>query len=260
MIADQRYAGSSLVPMRYFDLAVILGYLAGITWFGAHFRKGQHSLRDYFLGGRNAPWWAIGLSIVSAETSTLTIIGTPALAFGGNLGFLQLVLGYLAARIAICLRFSAALFPRRDVHGVRVDAAPFRRAHPQARGRRVPGDARAGRRRAGVRRLAGDFHRARRGRDPLHRPDRDPHAVLHLRRRHDRGDLDRRGADDAVRGGRHPQPAPLSWAAFPAGGNTFWRWRAPLTSSRFSTSGFPPTWPSFRAPTLSGRASRADAS
>ena len=75
--------------MRYFDLAVILAYLAGITWFGARFRKGQKSLRDYFLGGRNAPWWAISLSIVSAETSTLTIVGTPALAFTGNLGFLQ---------------------------------------------------------------------------------------------------------------------------------------------------------------------------
>ena len=64
--------------MRYFDLAVILAYLVGITWFGARFRRGQKNLRDYFLGGRNAPWWAISLSIVSAETSTLTIVGTPA--------------------------------------------------------------------------------------------------------------------------------------------------------------------------------------
>jgi SSS family transporter len=87
--------------MRYFDLAIILAYLAGITWFGARFRSGQKNLRDYFLGGRTAPWWAISLSIVSAETSTLTIVGTPALAFGGNLGFLQIVLGYLLARIAI---------------------------------------------------------------------------------------------------------------------------------------------------------------
>jgi SSS family solute:Na+ symporter len=87
--------------MRFFDLAVILAYLAGITWFGARFRHGQKSLRDYFLGGRTAPWWAISLSIVSAETSTLTIVGTPALAFAGNLGFLQIVLGYLLARIAI---------------------------------------------------------------------------------------------------------------------------------------------------------------
>jgi Na+/proline symporter len=70
--------------MRYLDLAVILVYLVGITWFGARFRTSQKTLRDYFLGGRNAPWWAIGFSIVSAETSTLTVIGTPALAFNGN--------------------------------------------------------------------------------------------------------------------------------------------------------------------------------
>jgi SSS family transporter len=87
--------------MRYVDLAVILIYLIGITWFGARFRSGQKTLRDYFLGGRTAPWWAISLSIVSAETSTLTIVGTPALAFAGNLGFLQIVLGYLLARIVI---------------------------------------------------------------------------------------------------------------------------------------------------------------
>ncbi len=93
------------ILMRTFDLAVILAYLAGITWFGARFRKGQRSLRDYFLGGRAAPWWAISLSIVSAETSTLTIIGTPAIAFRGDLAFLQLVFGYLLARLAISAIF-----------------------------------------------------------------------------------------------------------------------------------------------------------
>ena len=87
------------------DLAVILAYLAGITWFGARFRRSQHSLRDYFLGGRTAPWWAIAFSIVSAETSTLTVIGTPSLAFNGNFGFLQVVFGYLVARVLIALLF-----------------------------------------------------------------------------------------------------------------------------------------------------------
>ena len=87
--------------MRYVDLGVILVYLLGITWFGARFRHRQKSLKDYFLGGRTAPWWAISLSIVSAETSTLTVIGTPALSFAGNIGFLQLVFGYLLARIVI---------------------------------------------------------------------------------------------------------------------------------------------------------------
>jgi SSS family solute:Na+ symporter len=91
--------------MRYPDLAVVLVYLAGITWFGARFRHAQRTLKDYFLGGRNAPWWAISLSIVSAETSTLTIIGTPTLAFAGNLGFLQVVFGYLLARIVISFLF-----------------------------------------------------------------------------------------------------------------------------------------------------------
>jgi SSS family transporter len=91
--------------MRYFDLGVILLYLLGITWFGARFRKDQKTLKDYFLGGRNAPWWAIAFSIVSAETSTLTVIGTPALAFNGNFGFLQVVFGYFLARVVIAAVF-----------------------------------------------------------------------------------------------------------------------------------------------------------
>ena len=96
--------------MRWVDLAVVLLYLIGITWFGARFKEGQKTLRDYFLGGRNAPWWAIGFSIVSAETSTLTVIGTPALAFNGNLGFLQVVFGYLLARLVISTLFLPQYF------------------------------------------------------------------------------------------------------------------------------------------------------
>ncbi len=96
--------------MRWIDLSVIAIYLAGITWFGARFRHSQRSLKDYFLGGREAPWWAIALSIVSAETSTLTVIGTPAVSFLGNFGFLQVVFGYLLARIVISTLFLPAYF------------------------------------------------------------------------------------------------------------------------------------------------------
>jgi solute:Na+ symporter, SSS family len=99
-----------LIVVRSLDLAVIVLYLIGITWFGARFRESQKSLKDYFLGGRNAPWWAISFSIVSAETSTLTVIGTPALSFAGNLGFLQVVFGYLLARIVISVLFLPAYF------------------------------------------------------------------------------------------------------------------------------------------------------
>ena len=91
--------------MRFLDLGTIAVYLIAITWFGARFRKSQRTLKDYFLGGQTAPWWAIALSIVSAETSTLTVIGTPALSFSGNFQFLQLVLGYLLARIVISVLF-----------------------------------------------------------------------------------------------------------------------------------------------------------
>ncbi|HSP66588.1 MAG TPA: sodium:solute symporter [Bryobacteraceae bacterium] len=96
--------------MRWLDLGVIAAYLIGITWFGSRFRRSQTSLKDYFLGGRRAPWWAISLSIVSAETSTLTVIGTPSLSFNGNFGFLQLVFGYLLARLVIATLFLPAYF------------------------------------------------------------------------------------------------------------------------------------------------------
>ena len=87
--------------LNQLDLAIIALYLAGITLFGLRFRKRQRSLRDYFLADRNIPWWAIALSIVAAETSTLTIISIPGLAYDTNLTFLQVVLGYLAGRVII---------------------------------------------------------------------------------------------------------------------------------------------------------------
>jgi SSS family solute:Na+ symporter len=96
--------------MRWLDFGVIAAYLVGITWFGSRFRSSQNSLKDYFLGGRRAPWWAISLSIVSAETSTLTVIGTPSLSFTGNFAFLQLVFGYLLARLVIATLFLPAYF------------------------------------------------------------------------------------------------------------------------------------------------------
>jgi SSS family transporter len=83
------------------DFAIIALYLAGITLFGLRFRKKQRTLRDYFLAGRDIPWWAISLSIVAAETSTLTIISIPGLAYDTNLTFLQVILGYVSGRIVI---------------------------------------------------------------------------------------------------------------------------------------------------------------
>lgn len=91
------------MALRPLDLSIVAVYLAGITAFGIHFRRPQRTLRDYFLAEREIPWWAIALSIVAAETSTLTIISIPGLAYDTNLGFLQLVLGYLVGRVVITL-------------------------------------------------------------------------------------------------------------------------------------------------------------
>jgi SSS family solute:Na+ symporter len=83
------------------DFAIIVVYLIGITLFGMRFRKRQRTLRDYFLAGRDIPWWAITLSIVAAETSTLTIISVPGLAYSTDMTFLQVAMGYIAGRAII---------------------------------------------------------------------------------------------------------------------------------------------------------------
>ena len=98
------------------DFAIIAIYLIGITLFGLRFRKKQHTLRDYFLAGRDIPWWAISLSIVAAETSTLTIISIPGLAYDTNLTFLQVVLGYCRRARDHQLYSAATLFSRGPVH------------------------------------------------------------------------------------------------------------------------------------------------
>lgn len=85
------------------DLAIVIAYLLAVTALGVHFRRKQQDARDYFLGGRTAPWWALAFSIVATETSTLTIIGTPAISYADNLTFLQLVFGYIVGRALIVL-------------------------------------------------------------------------------------------------------------------------------------------------------------
>src|SRR5713226_6816615 len=85
------------------DWSIIVLYLLDICALGVWFGKDQPTTRDYFLGIKSIPWWGIGLSIVAAETSALTIIGVPGLAWGGDITFLQMVLGYVIARILLAI-------------------------------------------------------------------------------------------------------------------------------------------------------------
>src|SRR6202161_1298272 len=92
------------------DLSLVAIYLAGITLFGLQFRSKDRSLKNYFLADRKIPWWAIALSIVAAEATTLTIISVPGLAYTGDWGFLEIVLGYLLGRIVVCILFLPRYF------------------------------------------------------------------------------------------------------------------------------------------------------
>lgn len=98
--------------MQTLDLIIIFGYLIGVTAFGVWFSGRQKTTEDYFVGDRNVPWWAIAASIVATETSTITFISVPGIAFakGGNFGFLQLVFGYMLGRIVISLLFIPMYF------------------------------------------------------------------------------------------------------------------------------------------------------
>jgi solute:Na+ symporter, SSS family len=96
--------------LTWADYLVIAGYLAAITAFGSWFARFQRTTRDYFLTGRTIPWWGICFTIVATETSTLSFIGVPAVAYGGNFAFLQLALGYIVGRILISVLFIPAYF------------------------------------------------------------------------------------------------------------------------------------------------------
>jgi SSS family solute:Na+ symporter len=98
--------------MQTIDLIIIFGYLIGVTLFGVWFSSKQETTEDYFVGDRSVPWWAIAASIVATETSTITFISVPGIAFArnGNFQFLQLVFGYMLGRVVISLIFIPMYF------------------------------------------------------------------------------------------------------------------------------------------------------
>jgi len=94
------------------DWLVIVAYLAAMIVMGWWLGRGQTSTRDYFLGGKDIPWWGVSLSIIATETSALTFITIPAAVFleGGNLGFIQVVLGFVTARVILAMFFVPLYF------------------------------------------------------------------------------------------------------------------------------------------------------
>lgn len=94
----------------FIDYSIIIVYLIGSVLFGVYIAGKQKNTKDYFLGGKRLSWWAVGFSIVASETSTLTFISIPGLAYKSNMFFLQLVFGYFIGRLFVTFFFIPAYY------------------------------------------------------------------------------------------------------------------------------------------------------
>ncbi len=97
-----------MVNFNLVDFLVLIIYLMVVAFIGSFSGGKQKNSTDYFVGDRHVPWWAITFSIVATETSTLTFISIPGLAYVSNLNFLQITIGYLIGRIVISFLFLPA--------------------------------------------------------------------------------------------------------------------------------------------------------
>jgi len=100
----------SAVNFSLLDYIIVAVYLVGVAAGGSLFAGRQKSIGEYFLGGRSMQWWSVGLSIVATETSTLTFISVPGLAYATDLRFLQLVFGYALGRTLVAVMFIPAYY------------------------------------------------------------------------------------------------------------------------------------------------------
>jgi SSS family transporter len=88
------------------DAIVLFAYFAGIVALGLWAGRRNRNLEDFSLGSRSIPWWAVLASIIAAETSAATFLGTPAEGFKTRGYFYgQLAIGTVLARIIIALTF-----------------------------------------------------------------------------------------------------------------------------------------------------------
>ncbi|CUU03961.1 transporter, SSS family [Candidatus Thermokryptus mobilis] len=83
------------------DWLIVVLYLIGVAIFGIISGGKQRNTSDYFLGARQVPWLAVCFAVVATETSALTFLSIPGVAYATNLNFLQLTFGYILGRIVV---------------------------------------------------------------------------------------------------------------------------------------------------------------
>ncbi len=91
--------------MHWIDIAIIAAFMTGVFVAGSVLGKSVKNMKDYFSGGNRLPWWAVMVSIVAAETSVLTFLSIPGVAYLGNFTFLQVCIGYIVGRILVAAVF-----------------------------------------------------------------------------------------------------------------------------------------------------------
>jgi uncharacterized sodium:solute symporter family permease YidK len=101
----------------FWDWAIVVAYIVGTTVVGHHLKGKQHTTRDFFLGGRNLPWYAVSASTIATTISAVTFVGVPAIVYadGGNFVYLQLALGGIIARILVA-RFLVPLYYEKEFY------------------------------------------------------------------------------------------------------------------------------------------------
>ncbi|MCK4813735.1 MAG: sodium:solute symporter, partial [Candidatus Marinimicrobia bacterium] len=93
------------ISMHWIDIAIITAFMIGVFIAGSLMGRSVKNIKDYFSAGNSLPWWAVMISIVAAETSVLTFLSIPGLAYLGNFSFLQVCIGYIIGRILVALIF-----------------------------------------------------------------------------------------------------------------------------------------------------------
>jgi solute:Na+ symporter, SSS family len=127
VLENRRVLNLAISPL---DAVLVVVYLVGVALFGIWLSGKQDSVSEYVLGDRDLPWWSVLLSIVATETSTVTFLSVPGIAYavGGNLTYLQLSFGYILARYLVAyfllpLYFEGELFTAYQVLGQRFGGA-----------------------------------------------------------------------------------------------------------------------------------------
>ena len=108
---------TAAVNIHWVDATILCSYLLGMVVFGMWMGRGIRSSAEFMVGGRSMPWWAVLCSIVATETSTITFLSVPGVAYTGDLGFLQLPLGYILGRWIVASKLLPRYSQLRRVHG-----------------------------------------------------------------------------------------------------------------------------------------------